>query len=62
MSEQQLTRDEKITAILELNGVHEDHHDDLREHLDLLTDDIIDRQYTHCLLIQAGQEGDPDVA
>ena len=59
MSEQSLTREEKITAILEFNGVHEDHHDHLREHLELLTDDIIDRQYTHCLLIQESQE-DPE--
>jgi hypothetical protein len=60
MSEPDLTRDEKITKILEFNGVHEEHHDYLREHLELLADEIIERQYVHCLIMMETSSGDPE--
>lgn len=56
MSEPELNKHEKITAIMEILGVHDDHLDHIREHLELLSDDTIHRQYEHCLVVQEYME------
>ena len=56
MSETKLTKNEKITAIMTILGVHDEHHDHIREHLELLSCDIIRRQYDHCLVVKEYKE------
>lgn len=53
MSEPELSRAEKISAIIEMLGVLEEHHDNVRDGLDLLSDDEIIRQHNHCLVVKA---------
>lgn len=52
MHRKELTKTEKITAILEMLGVHDDHYTHVRESLDLLSDEAIHRQHAHCVVVK----------
>jgi len=56
MSKPKLTKEQQIFAIMDILGVHDHHHDHIREHLEMLSDHVIQRQYDHCLVVKAFKE------